>query len=152
MSHCPRQGEKMVSQFKPDLTVAVLTYRRPTDLAAILPALAAQLTSTADLVFESRILVVDNSPEGDAEPAVSAFAADNPWSAQVADENERQPGIPAARNRALDAAQGSDVLVFIDDDERPTAGWLARLLQAQADQNASAVVGPVISEFAVDSS
>ena len=140
----------MVSQFKPDLTVAVLTYRRPTDLLAILPTLAVQLRSTADLVRESRILVVDNSPDGDAEPTVSAFAADNPWSVHVVYENEKRPGIPAARNRALDAAEGSDVLVFIDDDERPTDGWLARLLQTRADQNASAVVGPVISEFAVE--
>jgi glycosyltransferase involved in cell wall biosynthesis len=140
----------MDTQVKPNVTIAVLTYRRPTDLAAILPALAAQLTSAADMVGDSRILVVDNSPEGDAEPAVSAFAADNPWSVRVDYENEKRPGIPAARNRALDAARACDVLVFIDDDERPTDGWLTNLLHARADQQASAVVGPVISEFAID--
>ena len=42
--------------------------------------------------------------------------------------HEPEPGIAAARNRALDESAGADLLVFIDDDERPEPGWLESLV------------------------
>jgi hypothetical protein len=38
--------------------------------------------------------------------------------------------------------------VFIDDDEVPSPDWLSSLLKLQAETGATAVVGPVISEYA----
>jgi succinoglycan biosynthesis protein ExoM len=60
---------------------------------------------------------------------------------------EPTPGIAAARNRALDESAASDVLVFIDDDERPRPGWLVPLLETWRATGAAAVMGRVISEF-----
>ena len=65
----------------------------------------------------------------------------------VAYEHEPTPGIPAARNRALDASAGDDLLVFIDDDERPGQTWLALLLETFVEHSAVAVVGSVRSVY-----
>ncbi|WP_460445969.1 glycosyltransferase family 2 protein [Angustibacter aerolatus] len=119
--------------------IAVLTYRRPDDLAQVLPALVVQAAATAP---RARVLVVDNDPDAGAREAVAAFAADG-----VEYAHEPQPGIAAARNRALDAAGDAELLVFIDDDERPDDGWLRALVQVQREHGCAAVVGPVRSEF-----
>ena len=92
------------------------------------------------------IVVVDNDPDGSARPFVIGFAAARPG-VTVHYENEKTPGISAARNRALATAGDRDVLAFIDDDERPTPAWLAALLPTYRVYRSAAVVGPVISEF-----
>jgi hypothetical protein len=38
-------------------------------------------------------------------------------------------------------------LAFIDDDERPSATWLASMLNTQREYGCAAVVGPVVPEF-----
>jgi succinoglycan biosynthesis protein ExoM len=60
---------------------------------------------------------------------------------------EARPGIAAARNRALAEAADRDLLIFIDDDERPQPGWLAALLGTYRETGSAAVAGAVISEF-----
>ena len=126
--------------------IAVLTYRRPGDIAAVLPLLRDQAVSGGDEHTEIDIVVVDNDPDGSARPLVTNFAAEHHGVA-VHYENETTPGISAARNRALATAVDRDVLVFIDDDERPTPAWLTSLLATYREHRSAAVVGPVISEF-----
>jgi succinoglycan biosynthesis protein ExoM len=123
------------------VTIAVLTYQRPRDLAELLPALVSQ---AAEVSAEVDILVVDNDPAGGAREQVMRAAADAP----IRYRHEDTPGIAAARNRALDETT-AQWLIFIDDDERPTPHWLARLLAAQATHRAVAVVGPVVSRYDV---
>jgi glycosyltransferase involved in cell wall biosynthesis len=120
----------------PTVTVAVLTYRRPDDLAAALPLLVGQ---AAELDPPGEVLVVDNDPDRGAPDAVAAAGARY--------VHEPIPGIAAARNRALDEA-GTDLLVFVDDDERPVPGWLRALVDTWLDHRSAGVVGPVVSEFA----
>lgn len=131
------------------LTIAVLTYLRPRDISALLPLLVGQSLKAQDAGFAAEILVVDNDPAGGARDQVLGFAA------QTSDcciryENEVAPGISAARNRALSAAHQSDLLVFIDDDERPQEAWLACLLETYALHKPAAVVGRVTSTYEVD--
>lgn len=126
------------------LTVTVLTYRRPRDIAAVLPLLADQAREVAAEGVATRVLVVDNDPEGGAADLVAGFAADSP--VEVRYVHERTPGIAAARNRALDVCE-DDLLVLIDDDERPTPHWLSRLLGCYRSHRAAAVAGPVVSEY-----
>ena len=100
--------------------VAVLTFRRPESLGAMLPVVAEQargLAGTNPLVH-CTVLVVDNDETGSAAPVVEATPG-------VRHVVEGRPGIPAARNKALSESGGARLLVFIDDDECPSegAGW-----------------------------
>jgi succinoglycan biosynthesis protein ExoM len=130
------------------LTLAVLTYRRPVDLAEILPLLSAQAAANATGELSIRVLVTDNDPDGGARRAVEAFAASSEIVVDYA--NETTPGISAARNRALASSTESDLLVFIDDDERPSPEWLKLLLATWRASRPAAVVGPVISTFEIE--
>ena len=132
------------------IRVAMLTFHRPDDLRAVIPLLLAQAEDVASRSWphghpvEAGIAIVDNDPAGSGEAIVRSFAG--PISYAV----EPMPGIAAARNRALDETTDADILVFIDDDERPHDGWLAGLYATQLATGAAAVAGPVISEFTGD--
>jgi succinoglycan biosynthesis protein ExoM len=125
------------------VTVAVPTYRRPDDLRALLPLLLDQAreVSASGSRYRADVLVVDNDPDRSA----AALVAGMPGVRYVA---EPTPGIASVRNRALDEAEDARVLAFIDDDERPSTGWLARLLEAWEVSGAAAVAGRVLAEYA----
>lgn len=121
------------------VVIAMLTYRRPDDLAQAIPSILEQ---TAGVRPAATLMVVDNDPAASARDAVRAFAADG-----VQYVHEPRPGIAAARNRALTEAPGNALLIFIDDDERPQPGWLQNLVAGFQRSGAAAVVGPVVSEY-----
>lgn len=124
-----------------DVVVAVLTYRRAAGLDRVLWDLVEHLTAAKT---SGSILVVDN----DDEPSARSIANQVPGVRYV---HEPRPGIVAARNRALDEATSSRLLVFIDDDERPGDGWLDSLVGTwESSGRPAAVVGPVIPEFEVE--
>ena len=132
------------------VTVAVLTYRRSAELAACLPLVAAQLavamtTGVAGRAVLASILVIDNDAEASARPVVTGISAATPIAVDYV--VEPRPGIAAARNRALDAAGDTDLLVFLDDDERPTDAWLSPLIETWSTTGAAAVMGRVVSVF-----
>ena len=130
------------------VVIAALTFRRPGDLAAALPQLAEQAASIVGGSYSARVLIVDNDPAGGARPQVESFAdSELALGVPIQYEHEPVPGITAGRNRALDSATEDDVLVFIDDDERPSAEWLRLLLAAYDRYPCESVVGPVISEY-----
>ncbi|WP_307844990.1 glycosyltransferase family 2 protein [Actinotalea solisilvae] len=127
-----------------------LTFRRPDDLRDALPALLEHVerlggaSASSDAARDvAELVVVDNDTVPSAREVVEAYAADRP----VRYVHEPRPGIAAARNRGLDACAGSDLLVFVDDDERPREGWLAALLATFDRTRATGVVGPVVSVF-----
>lgn len=129
--------------------IAVLTYRRPEDLALALPRLGVQALDASSQLPDGKpatVLVVDNDPAASAGPVVHQFAGTLP-PGLIRYVHEPKPGIAAARNRALAEAGASDLLVFIDDDEVPCGRWLAQLLSLQRSTGAAAVVGPVVSEY-----
>jgi hypothetical protein len=121
------------------VTIAVLTYRRPVDLAALLPMLLAQV---GEVSSPARILVVDNDPAASARGYVGSLG-----SPLIRYVNEPKPGIAVARNRALDECADVELMIFIDDDERPVDGWLQSLLDTHRKTGADGVVGPVASRF-----
>ena len=126
--------------------VAVLTYQRAADLAEALPPLVEQVRSVIDDRTTADLLVVDNDPAASARDLVAGFAVDA--GVRVDYQHEPIPGIAAARNRALRTSTDADLLVFIDDDERPSPDWLKLLLDTYTRYRPAAVVGPVVSEFA----
>lgn len=127
----PERGESAV--------VAVLTYRRVEWLPALLAELEAQACTVEP---RADVVVIDNDPDGSAATTVAAWAGRG-----IRYVHEPRPGISAARNRALAEAGGADLLVFIDDDEMPSPGWLAHLVTAWSQWRCAAVAGPVPARF-----
>lgn len=153
------------------LTIAMLTYRRNDYLAQVIPELLAQADDVSDARTTVSVLIVDNDPQAGAravvEAARAALAGEQSQAAEpsgAADPaaaaatsrlvyvHEPEPGIVAGRNRALSQARGSDALVFIDDDEIPSPGWLKALVSTWRAQGCAAVTGPTPPAFEVDPS
>ena len=152
------------------LTIAMLTYRRNDYLAQVIPELLAQADDVCDAQTTVSVLIVDNDPQAGAravvEAARAALGGEQPEAAEAsgaADSDavamsrlvyvhEPEPGIVAGRNRALSQAHGSDALVFIDDDEIPSPGWLKALVSTWRAQGCAAVTGPTPPTFEGDPS
>lgn len=127
------------------VTIGVLTYRRPHLLPGTLKALVGHLDAERPHDTASRILVVDNDPAGSAEEAVRSAGS------RVRYVHEPQPGIAAARQRALVETPTSHFLAFIDDDEVPSPQWLAHLLATWVSaERPAAVAGRVIPRYEVE--
>ncbi|QIK65375.1 glycosyltransferase family 2 protein [Nocardioides sp. HDW12B] len=120
----------------PTVTVAVATFRRPDLLARMLPMVVEQATALGP---GTRVVVVDNDPEASGRSVLAAWP-DPP----VRYVHEPRPGIAAARNRAIHEAADADAVVFIDDDEEPTAGWLEALVSTWQSYGCDAVAGPTV--------
>ena len=86
------------------------------------------------------IVVVDNDPLGSARPLVEEMAAAAPVPIRYV--AERRPGISRARNTAVANAAGQFV-VWLDDDEEATPGWLAALYSTMRRYGGDVVKGPV---------
>lgn len=122
----------------PHATVAVLTYQRPDRLSRALEALLPHVAAAG-----AGLLVVDNDVTESARDVVERVTVGAP---DVRYVHEPAPGIAAARNRALDevTASGSELIVFVDDDETPGDDWLATLLAAHARYGGTGVAGPAV--------
>lgn len=120
------------------ILVAIVTYRRPAQLMRMLPVVLAQ---ARELDPKAEVLVVDNDPEQTASAAVGELGT------AVRYASEPEPGIAAARNRAIQIGGDADALVFIDDDEIPADGWLRALVERWRTSGCDGVTGPVVSQF-----
>lgn len=120
------------------VVIGIITYLRPERLARLLETLGEQRLP-ADVAM--RVLVVDNDPEGSAE--VIAGGCGYPVDYVL----EPDPGIPAARQRSVDATlamtPAADAMVFVDDDEWVDPLWLATLVSQWRSSGADIVTGPV---------
>ncbi|MGF1597353.1 MAG: glycosyltransferase family 2 protein [Acidimicrobiales bacterium] len=127
--------------------MGILTYRRREGLPTTVRSVAAVVDRSASPpVWQLReLLIVDNDPDGSAQGAAVDLAAE--IDVPVRYIHEATPGLAAARNRALDEADG-DVLVFIDDDEEAEPGWPDGLLGIMDTSGAALVGGPVRTRFA----
>jgi len=120
------------------VAIAVITFRRPALLKALLDSLLAQEVPPE---YEVRIIVVDNDDEGSATDVIARAAKDGRYPVEAAAEPE--PGIPFAREKSVQLAWDDDALIFVDDDEVAPPGWLAELLRAWRSTGADVVTGPV---------
>jgi len=111
-------------------SVIVPSYKRPDDLRRCLRAILAGRRLPDELV----VVVRDTDLES---RTVAAEVSAEEHGALIRRVLVTPPGQVAAINAGLEVAQG-DVIVFTDDDTRPTPVWLERLAEAYADP---AVVG-----------
>jgi succinoglycan biosynthesis protein ExoM len=136
----------------PAVTIGVPTYRRP----EVLPGLYAELRGQAEdllggagrpaVARSVRVVVADNDPARSARETVTelARAGTGPELCYV---SEPVAGIAAVRNRLLDETAGQDLLLGLDDDERPRAGWARHLVETWQRTGAAFVAGRVVPEY-----
>lgn len=118
------------------LSIVIPTFRRNAYLPPLFEILQSQV-ETVDCPVE--VLLVDNSPEG----AAAGITGPD----MVRYVHEPQSGVAHARNRGVAEARGSHV-IFLDDDERPTPGWLATFA-TMAAQGFEACFGSIEPQFEV---
>lgn len=120
--------------------VCVPTLRRPVELARLLDAILELDTDGIDLV----VIVVDNDPEGSAEPLIERYRATGDL--DIIFDREPTPGYVAVRNRLMRLVPHDVEWVFmIDDDSLPASpGWLRQLLHAAEAADADMACGPVV--------
>jgi succinoglycan biosynthesis protein ExoM len=138
-----RSSRKNQNRFS--VAVAIATYQRPQGLRTLLDSLKNQ----QGISFPWHIIVVDNDAEESGRVVVEAFGSSNPPLDYLV---EHDPGIPAARNRAIHHARqhGIDAVAFIDDDEWASPLWLTTLVNRIMASGADAVSGPVEPIFPGD--
>lgn len=120
-----------------DVAVVIPTLRRPDSLERAVRSVLAQ-TGVADRLRE--IIVVDNDPQASARDTAVRLAAGSPC--PVIWRHAPRPGVATARNEGL-ATTTAPLIAFLDDDEAASPGWLAALIDAQAQTGADAVFGPI---------
>ncbi|MFM1823628.1 MAG: hypothetical protein RI967_1894 [Planctomycetota bacterium] len=121
------------------IAIGVITRRRPRELERLLGSLAELRVPEGSRV---EVVVVENDdPPGMGVPTATGALP-------VRHAFEPVAGIPQARNRVLDlAADASDRIVFVDDDETVEPDLLERLLATEAATGADAVAGPALPAF-----
>ena len=120
-----------------DVDVMIPTLRRPDQLARALRSVFAQ-DDAPGLV--SKIVVVDNSPEGSAVAMVETLRRASP--VPLVYVHEPQPGVATARNAGVVACT-SRFVAFLDDDEVAPAHWLRELRCAHLTLGSMVTFGPV---------
>lgn len=124
-----------------DISVVVLSYDRVHLLERTLTECLKPEVSQG-VAFE--LIVVDNHPDRLAEGLVTRLAARAAVPVSYYANPKRNVSI--VRNVGIKAAAGRYVL-FIDDDEKPDAGWIAEHFRCLERTGADASFGPKLPEF-----
>ncbi len=122
------------------LTFAFCTYKRADRLEKLVAAMRAQ---SCPIPFE--VLAINNNSPDDTLAILERLALEPGPPLRVVTEHEQ--GIVPARNRALQEAMASDILVFIDDDEMPWPGLLEAACDAIRNEGARSAGGRVVVNF-----
>jgi GT2 family glycosyltransferase len=101
------------------------------------------------LIKEMDIIIVDNDIEKSAETIVNGINEDTVRTRKIIYYNYPVKGLSNVRNELLKQAflLNPDFIIFIDDDEYVTPGWLNELLKTILSNDAECVRGPVIAEL-----
>lgn len=124
------------------ISLCIATYRRNEKLQALLDDLMSQQR------LPDEVVVVDNTAAGQARDVVECRNQPDAPFRMLYDIQPIQ-NISLTRNRTVGLASG-EWLAFIDDDERPTPSWLAKLQDTASLFNADAVLGPVAPSLPAD--
>lgn len=134
MNPSMKQSEKL-----PDISVCIITYKRPARLAILLESLAHQELPPG-VAFE--VVIVDNDAKASGQSVANTFKKAHP-AVEVIYDIEPFQGIPLARNRSVRLSRGN-FMAFIDDDEWAAPQWLSAHWKCMQSYRADALLGPVI--------
>jgi succinoglycan biosynthesis protein ExoM len=122
------------------LTYAFCTYNRADRLPQLVAAMRAQV---CQIPYE--ILAVNNNSKDNTPAILEDLSAQS--GAPLRYITETAQGIVPARNRAIEEALDSDIMVFIDDDELPQPGLLHAAYDAIVNEGAQCAGGRVEVDF-----
>src|SRR5262245_15422902 len=128
----------------PEVSVCIITFKRPRMLANLVEELARQET---DGLFRISIVVVDNDREESAREVVTT--AGRSLAVPISYDVEKEQNLSLARNRCAQNATG-EYLAYIDDYQIPPPRWLVTLYQMLLTTGVDGVLGPVYPKFEVD--
>lgn len=130
---------------RPAVSIVTCTYNRP-DL--LLRAVRGCLRNASGRHISYEIVVADNSPEGYAEPLLTASLDKGTVGegGPVRVVRATPPNIAIARNAGVSVAR-APLIVFLDDDLSPDPGWLEALTETLETTGADVVAGPVSSTY-----
>lgn len=137
---------KTVAARKDKVLIAIPTFRRPAGLRSLLQAI-----ETIETAADIRVLVADNEGKGAGSGVVAELAPAYRFALTVIAVPER--GLTHVRNAMIDHARGLDDLdyiVMVDDDERPSPGWIDALIGMQKRTGCDIVGGPTVPVFAAE--
>jgi len=126
---------------KLNISICICTFKRPDLLKKLLFHLLGQKD---DELYYFNIIVVDNDFNMSAKQTVEAFISTSKLRTRYFCEPRKN--IALARNKAIQNADG-ELVVFIDDDEIPSAAWLTTMVRCFLDRHCDGVLGPVIPKF-----
>jgi glycosyltransferase involved in cell wall biosynthesis len=118
------------------VSIVIPTLNRPKCLRRAVESAQNQIALEG---VEIEIVVVDNSPHGNARAVIASLPSSGP---AVRLLNEPRPGVANARNMGVASARGRWV-AFLDDDEEAEPSWIARLAATARRTGADAVFGPI---------
>ena len=124
----------------PLLTFAFCIYHRADRLERLVAAMRAQ---QCPIPFE--ILAINNNSSDNTAQVLDRLASQAGVPLRWVTESVQ--GIVAARNRGIEEALGSDILVYIDDDEIPLPGLISAAADAVLNEGAQSVGGRVEMDF-----
>jgi GT2 family glycosyltransferase len=123
-------------------TIAICTHRHEPDLVATLESLGVDLGAQ-----EPPPVIVVRSETREDEPLphhISSPVAELPFPVRFV--CEPQPGVAAARARALVTAD-TEAVLFVDDDVYVVPGWFERMNEAMARTGVGAAGGTVLPRW-----
>ena len=127
------------------VSICIATYKRPEGLKRLILGLN-QLTFSTIAPPDIEIIIADNDATASARAFCEEVRSQIRWDLNYSVEPE--PGVTYARNRTIsNAADSTNFIVMIDDDEVPDPRWLEQLLKVQAEFSADIVTGPVHPHF-----
>ncbi len=125
----------------PRISICIPTHNRANLLQRTLESLAA-IEPCPDMTWE--IIIVANCCTDDTLRVADAFK--RRISAHVVTLDEAEPGVVAARNRALRHACG-DIIAFLDDDVVVHRQWLCELVKAFNSEQPDVLVGRIYLDW-----
>jgi len=127
---------------RPLISVIIPTKGRPAALLQALRSVAAQAVPVAE------VIIVDGTAQPADAAELAAALGDAPGAPRLVYRwAPDDSGLPAARNRGVDASQG-EILQFLDDDTTIAPDYFQHLTQAFASSDVGGAAGHLIDPVA----
>ena len=122
----------------PKISFLIPVYNTSEYIATVVESIFQQNYDSED--FE--IILVDDCSRDDSLQKIQTLKSENPDLIKIV-KHKRNFGLAAARNSAIQAAQG-EIYIFLDSDIAPASNFIEKLLEILEDSNIQGIVGKTL--------